>query len=217
MIRPSHGSRAARLAMTDFDPNHDPENGDEADAYVGWCADQFTRLSDDSTRTFRTAVRCAHWLLVVSLAQLRLDEMQEVDEFALMEQLGHYNSLARAIERQRNHYPIERLIVMRSTLDCWEPVGCFADNVLTAAKCAVSALMLIELHPLVDLWELPAEDAWALLIEGREQLAIINGYNGILEVTDMSVKRDENVTAKFTWQRANNISRRVGAPPPSAN
>jgi hypothetical protein len=193
----------------DFDPNHEPVTSDEADAYVGWCAENFMRLSEGAHRTYRTAVRCASWVLVVSCASLHLDDDQEQDREALLEQLAMYSGLARAIERQREHYPIERLIVMRSTLDCWSPCGLYADNLLGAAKAAISALMLIELHPLVDLWNLEAPDVWALLVEAREALAIINEADE-LDFQDFAVRRDDHVTGLFTWQRANNLSRGMG-------
>ena len=203
--------------MTNFDPNHDPQTSDEADEYVDWCATNFMRLSEAERRTYRTAVRCASWILVVAVASLHLDDDQEDDRDALLEQLAMYFGLARAIERQREHYPIERLMVMRSTFDCWKPGGDLTGHLLDAAKCAISALMLIELHPLVDLWDLEAPDVWALIIEAREALSLINTWGDQLSFADFAVQRDDRVTALFTWQRANNLSRRMGAPPPSAN
>lgn len=202
--------------MTDFDPNHEPKTQEQADAYVGWCADNFMRLSQGERRTYRTGVRCAHWLLVVSCALLHLDEDTEEDREALLEQLGMYSKLARALERQSHKLPIERLIMLRSSLDCWEPVGDYAVNLLDAAKYATSALMLIDLHPLVDLWELEAPDVWELLASAATELAVINTADD-LSYADYAVRRHESVVAKFTWQRVNNISRRVNAPPISPN
>lgn len=202
--------------MTDFDPNTEPETQEQADAYVGWCAESFMRLSQGERRTYRSGIRCAHWLLVVSCAMLHLDDDVEHDREALLEQLGMYSKLARTLERQRDHLPIERLIVLRSSLDCWEPVGAYASNLLHAASMATAALILVDLHPLVDLWGLDAPDVWALLIEGANGLAIIN-QDPDLSYADYAVRRHEGVVAKFTWQRVNNISRRVNAPPISPN
>lgn len=146
----------------------------------------------------------------MSVAQFHLESAVQVNREALLEQLVDYQRLARAIERQRDHIPAERLIVLRSSLDCWEPVGQFAILLLSAAKDAVSSLLLIELYPLIDLWEVHAPDAWALLDSGRELLASINlqpepGFD------DYAIQPDERVIARYTWQRANNIARHVGA------
>lgn len=199
-----------------FDPNVEPETREDADAYVAWAAENFMRLSQSERRTYRTAVRCAHWLLVVAAAAFHLDDDVEVDRDALLEQLAMYSKLARAIERQRDRLPVEKLIVLRSSLDCWEPVGIWGSQLLAAARTAVSALMLIELHPLVDLWELECPDVWALLEEGAMQLAMINEADE-LEWQDYAIRPSESVTAKFTWQQVNNLSRRVGGGPLSAN
>lgn len=200
-----------------FDPNDEPETEEQADAYINWCADNFMRLSQGAARTNRTAVRCAHWLLVVSVAQLHLDdEVQGDDREALMEQLAMYQQLARALERQRQHFAIERLIALRSSLDCWRPTGDWAGHLLAAAKCAVGALMLIELHLLIDLWELECPDVWAQIQSGGDYLGAINIADD-LSFADFAVTRDEGVTSKFTWQRANNIVRHVGMGPLSAN
>lgn len=202
--------------MTNFDPNVEPETQEQADEYVGWAAENFMRLSQSEQRTYRTAVRCAHWLLVVSVAAFHLDEDAEANRDALLEQLALYSKLARMIERQRNRLPVEKLIVLRSSLDCWEPVGTWGTQLLTAARTAVAALILIELHPLIDLWELECPDVWALLDEGAAQLAMINDADE-LEWPDYAIRPSESVTAKFTWQQVNNLSRRVGGGPLSAN
>ena len=73
--------------MTDFDPNVEPSTQDEANAYVHWCAENFTRLSVSGPWTYRTALRCAHWLLVVAVAQLHLEGDVDNRE-ALLEQLA---------------------------------------------------------------------------------------------------------------------------------
>lgn len=204
--------------MTDFDPNAEIDSNEAADAYVTWCAENFMRLSEGAPRTYRTAIRCAQWLLVCSTAQLHVDEEieSEEEEAALNQQILMYFQLARTLERQRDRIPSERLIVLRSSLDCWEPVGAWAENLLTAAKCAASALLLIDVHPLVELWDVSCPDVWELLSAGRDQLAIINDAPS-LDFQDFAVRRNEMVTAKFTWQRANNIVRHVGLPPLSPN
>jgi hypothetical protein len=161
-------------------------------------------------------MRCSAWLLVVACAQLHLDDDIEVNREPLLEQLGMYSKLARAIERQRQHFTVERLIVLRSSLDCWEAVGYWAENLLRAARCAVAALMLFELHPLIDLYELECADVWALLDAAAAELADINSAVD-LGFQDYAVQPAEMVTAKFTWQRANNLVRHVGGGPLSPN
>ena len=214
--RRGNADRPVLSPMTDFDPNTEPETQEQADAYIGWCSENFMRLSQGERRTYRTSVRCAHWLLVVSCAMFHLDDDTEDDREALLEQLGMYSKLARALERQQIKLPIERLITLRSSLDCWEAIGVYASNLLDAAKMATSALMLVDLHPLVDLWELDAPDVWTLLADGASELAVINGTLD-LEYADYAIRRHENVVGKFTWQRINNISRSIGARPPSPN
>lgn len=194
--------------MTDFDPNDDLDTQDQADAYINWSAENFMRLSQGPKRTYRTAVRCAAWLFVVASAQLHLDDEVENKE-ALLEQLSMYQAIGRTIERQRQHFTIERLIVLRSSLDCWDATGGWAGNLLAAAKCAVAAMILIELHPLVDLWELECPDVWAQLEAGAAYLANINDCED-LSFSDFAIKPDENVTSRFTWQRAEGIVRRAG-------
>lgn len=195
--------------MTDFDPNVEPSTQDEADAYVNWCAENFVRLAGSGPWTYRTALRCAHWLLVAALAQLHLDDRVQENRDALLEQLAGYQRLARVIERQRDRAPAERLIILRSSLDCWRPIGEWSAALLNAGRNAVSTLLLIELYPLVDLWELAAPDAWALLDDGRDQLARINRAPS-LSFPDFAVRPDDMVIARYTWQRANNIARHVG-------
>jgi hypothetical protein len=202
--------------MTDFDPNVEPETQEQADAYINWCAENFVRLSRSKPRTYRKALRCAAWLFVVAVAQLHLDDDVEQDRDALLEQIALYSRLARNIERQRDHVPIERLIVSRATMDCWEPVGEYADCLLLAAKAALSALMLIEMYPLVNLWDMECADVWALLDDGADTLATINAADE-LSFDDYAVRRDDGVVAQFTWQRANNLSRGMGGYPLSPN
>lgn len=203
--------------MTDFDPNDELDTQEQADAYVVWCAEQFMRLLESPKRTYRTGIRCAQWLFVISSAQLHLDEDVTENVGAMLEQLGMYSKLGRALERQRQHYPIERLIVLRSSLDCWEPVGEWSSNLLFAAKCAVSAMTLVGLHPLIDLWELRCPDVWALLDGGANALAAINDGKGPLTFADYAVRPNEATIAKFTWQKVNNLTRQMGMPPLSPN
>jgi hypothetical protein len=194
--------------MIDFDPNTDPDSQEQVDAYVDWCATNYARLSTGSTRTYRTALRCAQWLFVISVAQIHLDDDVEENREALLTQFVMYFLLARALERQRQHFAVDRLLSTRSTLDCWEATGEWADHLLIAAKCALAALILIELNPLVDLWELSCPEVWALLDVGAASLAEINVVDvDSLTFADFSVQPAEMVLAKFTWQRANNIDR----------
>jgi hypothetical protein len=148
-------------------------------------------------------------MFVVGCAHLHLDEGVEQDADALREQLAKYNNLARAVERQRQRFNVERLIVTRSSLDCWEPVGQWSENLLVAIRNAVSALVLIELHPLVDLWSLPASDVWALLEDARNAMAVINEADS-LSFQDYAIRRNDAVAAKFTWQRSMNLVRNAG-------
>ncbi len=203
--------------MSDFNPNDEPETQEQADAYVNWCAANFMRLSRSTVRTYRTAVRCAEWLFVVASAQLHLDDEFTDHREELLEQLVNYQLLGRAIERQRQHFPVERLIVLRASLDCWEPVGEWAINLLTASKCAIGALILFELYPLIDLYEMNCEEVWALLDGGALALARIGDGEGPLSFQDYAVRPNELVTARYTWQRANNIVRHVGSGPLSPN
>lgn len=203
--------------MDTFDPNIEPDSQEQMDAYLTWCADNFMRLSQSERRTYRTAIRCAAWLLIAATAQLHLDDEVEHDREPLLHQLAAYQQLARAIERQRQHADLTALMTLRASLDCWEPIGACASFLLDAAKAAVAAMLLIEAHPLVDLWDLSAPDAWALIEDGRESLAMINDYAEDLTYSHYAVRRDDQVTAKFTWQRVNNMHRHLGAPPASPN
>lgn len=202
--------------MTDFDPNDALDTQEQADAYISWCAENFMRLSQGEARTYRTAVRCAAWLLVVAVAPFHLSDDVERDRDALLEQLSNYSKLARAIERQEIKVPVEQLIVMRSSLDCWESVGTWAGHLLDAAKHALVTLTLIDFYPLIDLWDLAAPEAWTLLDAGSDYLAAINTAFD-LDYADYAVQPSEMVIAKYTWQRVNNLHRHMGAQPPSPN
>src|SRR5205807_832931 len=101
------------------------------------------------------------------------------------------STLARDIERQRETVGVRDLIVGRSVMDCWMPVGRFAGNLLNAAKCALSALILTEVHPLVDLWDVQAPDAWGLVLVGVEELQKISLDEGPLEYDDYAVVPDK--------------------------
>lgn len=200
--------------MSDFDPNHELDTQHQADAYVRWCAENLMRLCVDDVRTYRTGVRAAAWLLVCATAELHLDETWTRDREALLEQLVAYSQLARALERQREHLSVERLIVLRASLDCWEPAGALADQLLIAARTAVAALILIEVCPLVDLWDVAAHDVWALIEYGWVCLRVVDHPETF---ADYAVRPDERVTARYTWQRANHLTRRIGADPLSPN
>lgn len=195
--------------MTDFDPNVEPETQEQADAYINWCANNFMRLSQGAKRTYRTATRCSAWLFIVASAQLHLAEEVEVNREELLEQLVMYQRLGRAVERQRQRLAIESFILLRGSLDCWEPIGVWSEQLLLAAKCAISSRILIETYPLVELWDVSSPDVWALLETGREALAVINEADE-LSFADYAVRPDDMVMAKYTWQRANNIIRGAG-------
>lgn len=195
--------------MADFDPNVEPDTNEQADAYVNWCAENFMRLSQGAKRTYRTATRCSAWLFIVASAQLHLDESVTKDRDELLEQLAMYQRLGRAIERQRVRLRVESFILARGSLDCWEPVGAWAEGLLIAAKSAVAARILIETYPLVELWDVRCDDVWSLLETGREALARINEADE-LDFADYAVRPDEMVLARYTWQRANNIIRGAG-------
>lgn len=208
--------------MSDFDPADELDTQAQADAYVNWCAEQFIRISTGGVYTYRTATRASAWLFVVSTAQLHLDDEVEHNREDMLHQLTANQHVARMMERQRQKLPVERLIIMRGALDCWEPVGRFSNSLLTAAKCALAARILIEMHPLVDLWSVQCLDVWTLLGCGQYQLQAINaalefGGEGQLEVEDYAVRANEDVAAKFTWQQLHNWSRHHGIPPFSAN
>lgn len=195
--------------MTDFDPNTEPHTNEQADAYINWCAENFMRLSQGTKRTYRTATRCSAWLFIVASAQLHLDESVTDNRDDLLEQLAMYQRLGRAVERQRVRLAIENLILTRGSLDCWEPVGVWAESLLIATKSAIAARILIETYPLVELWDMRCDDVWSLLETGREALAQINEADE-LDFADYAVKPDEMVVARYTWQRANNIIRGAG-------
>lgn len=196
--------------MQDFDPNDPLDTQEQADAYVNWCAEQFVRVHGGEKRTYRVAWRASAWLLVVSCAQLHLHDEHEENRDALLEQLSKYQSLARAFERQSQRLPTEQLVLMRGSLDCWEPVGCFAGALLGAARCAIAARVLMDLYPLADLWEVRCDDVWALLDVGHAYLAAINQSYSELEFEDLAIRPNEETIAKYTWQRANNITRKAG-------
>lgn len=201
--------------FADFDPNDALDTQEQADRYLNWCAENFMRLWNGAKRDYRTASRAAHWLFVIAVAQLHVAEDAD-DHDSLLDQLVKYQQLARALERQSEHFNLERLIATRASLDCWETVGQWAGNLLLAARCAVSSLILIEAHPLIDLWEVEAHDVWGSLDVGCNALTAVN-LASELTFEDFAVRRDDDITAKFTWQKANNIVRHVGMGPLSAN
>jgi hypothetical protein len=76
--------------------------------------------------------------------------------------------------------------------------------------------MLIETHPLLNLWDVECPDVWALLDHGADVLACINDADE-LTYADYAIRRNDAVVAQFTWQRANNLSRGMGGYPLSPN
>jgi hypothetical protein len=200
--------------MNAFDPENELKTQADADAYVGWCADQFLRVANGGTYTYRTAIRASAWLFVCATAQLHLDDEVEEQRDELQQQLAITQKLARQMERQHVKMQIERLVIMRSSLDCWEPVGRFASVLLDGARMGISARLLIELHPLVDLWALECPDVWALLHQAESALEVIEAP---LELEDYAVRPNADVVAKFTWQHLFAWARHKGIPPLSAN
>jgi hypothetical protein len=194
----------------DFNPEPEPESQEQYDDYVRWCAVQVNRVAvnDETPRTHRTAFRAAAWLYVVSTAQIHLDEDVTESRDTYLKNLGGLSRLARRVERQRPDVGLRDLVVSRSVLDCWTPSGQFADRLLGAAKCAISALILKEVHPLEDLWDVDAPDTWSLILMGAAALVEINEYDGV---------PNASVIDKMNWQKANNFSRQVGAPPMNPN
>lgn len=207
--------------MTDeaFHPEPEPKSQEEYDAYIRWCAMQFNRVvgEDETPRTHRTAFRAASWLYVVSTAQLHLhDDVTEGRE-TYLKNLSGSSTLARRVERQRPDVGIKDLVVARSVLDCWLPYGQFSGNLLDAAKCSVSALILKEVHPLQDLWDVDAADTWSLILMGAQKLIEINEHEDILSYDDYAVTPNSAVIDKMNWQKANNFAQQMGGPPMSAN
>lgn len=203
----------------DFDPNHDPSTQDEYNAYIRWCAVQFNRVvgDGDTPRTHRTAFRTAAWLYVVSTAQLHLDDVIEDNRETYMRNLAGSATLARRIEREDPDVGLRDLMVSRSVLDCWLPEGQFSSNLLDAAKCAVSALTLKEVHLLEDLWDVDAPDTWSLILMGAQSLAAINEHEHELSFADYSVLPNASVIDKMNWQKANKVAGLLGGPPISPN
>lgn len=200
--------------MTPFDPNDPLDSQEQADAYINWCAENFLRLHASGRYTYRTGIRAAAWLHVVAVAQLHLDDDVTDDRETLLRQLTVHQNVARLIERQQEKLPIERLLVVRSTFDCWEPVGRYAAHLLNTARCALMAIIIIDLHPLIDLWEVQAPDVWALLDAGAVWLSQINEHASSLEYDDYAVRPNDDVIAKMTWQQVNNLVRHAGLQAP---
>lgn len=204
----------------DFDPDADLDTQEQYDAYVRWCGDQFQRIvEDDSTlQTYRTAIRAAAWLLVVAQAQIHLHDDIEDGRDMLLSQLSKSSQMARCYERQHGHVGLRDLIVGRSVLDCWEPSGQFAMNLLDAARHALSALILYEVQPLNDIFDELAPDMWSLILMGAESLTSISEYDGVIDYDDYAVVPNQRVIAKMNWQKVNAIvSSLPGAPPISPN
>jgi len=195
-----------------FDPEDPLDSQDQADAYLNWCADQYARISVDEPRTFGKAIQGSAWLLVVSTAQLHLaDELEpefEPRRDELLDQLAQYQGLARAIERRHTNVPVERYIILRMSLDCWKPIGDWAEHLLTAARCAVNARVLSAMYPLVDFAGIECPDVWALLDAGADKLGEVETEG--LTFDDFAIAPDSGTIAKWTWQRANNVVRRSG-------
>lgn len=209
--------------MTDFDPDAPLDDKASYDAYVNWCADQFVdcihgvdRL--DAVPHGRT-YRAATLLLVRAVAPIGLDDDCDKDREQHLENLAKGARLARDTERGLPHVSIKDWLIGRSVLDCYAPTGRFAGNNLDAAKCALASIILTEAHPLVDLAEVHAPDAWALVLYGYDRLVEITEAESqeALGPWDFTVMPNSAVIDRMHWQKVNNAAAQMGAPPFSPN
>lgn len=201
-----------------FDPEHDPETQEEANRYVRWCGHAYEGLIASTERpTYKEARVAAAMLWVVSVSQLHLDDaITGAPRSPLLGNLARLVEHARGYERGRETNP-HWLSVARGVLDLMDPVGPMAELVLDAAKCAVSATILIAAHPPVeDLWVLPAKDVWVLCATGGFYLDEIP-EDPERTYQDFAITFSERTLDAMNWQRAQNITSQAGAPPLSQN
>jgi hypothetical protein len=201
--------------MTDYDPETDPEAKEEWDAYVQWCADELMLFvhNPDTPRTYRTAYTCAAKLLVICGAQLRLEESVPDYEVRALNLAGLVTA-GRTFERARPGACIRKAILARAVLDCWEPVGRAAPELLEAAKDAASALLITMAHPLENPWGLDAPDVWSLVLLG---VAAIERIESPPQEADYMITVNTTVTDLMYFQKASNISRAMGGGDVSPN
>lgn len=201
--------------MIDFDPETHPESKEEWDAYIQWCANELMLFvhNPDTPRSYRTAYTCAAKLLVICGAQLRLEPSVADYEVRAINLAGLVTA-GRAFERTLPGACIKKAILARAVLDCWEPVGASAPELLEAAKDAASALLIIMAHPLENPWELDAPDAWSLVLLG---VAALERIPTPPSPFDYTITVNKTVTDLMYFQKASNISRAMGGGDVSPN
>lgn len=201
--------------MTDFDPEHSPTTKEEWDEYIRWCADELMLFTENplTPRTYRTGYSCAGKMLVIVGSQLRLDPTTE-DFDRVMRNLAGLVTTGRCFERAHPHIDHMKAMTARAVLDCWEPVGRSAAELLEAGKCAAAALILTMVHPLENPWEIDAPDVWTLVLMGMTQLDAIEAPAA---EEDYMVTVNTTVTDLMYYQKANGISRSLGGGDLSAN
>lgn len=195
-----------------FDPDKQPQTVEDFNAYVAWCGAEFERLSQDDDDTYLTACQGAAKVLVVCAAQMHvLPDNPRQDE--LLRNIGNLNAMARKFERQ-TQMNVDDHLVCRATLDCWEAVGEQAFRLLVAARLASNVMLAIAIHPLADMFDLPATDMWVML----------GAANGLLEDIpsdagweDFAVDYLPEVVDRMQWQKVNAILRSRGLPPAGRN
>lgn len=201
-----------------FDPNHEPQDQDEANRYVQWCAIALQGLiSGTEHANYADGRMAAGVLWVAAAAPLHLDEAcSEESQPNLLRNLSRLSEHGRMYERG---VPVDphSLTVARGVLGLLEPVGARSALLLNAARCAVAATILIAAQPMEDIWTLAAPDVWALCVMGDAYLNEIAEAEGELTAEDFAVGFSQVTIDKLNWQRARNIADSAGAPPPSPN
>jgi hypothetical protein len=209
--------------MTDFDPDAPLTDKASYDAYVNWCADQFVEAMHGVDRIEAVphgrTYRAATLLLVRAVAPLGLDDECDTDREQHLKNLARLSEVARDTERNKPHVGLRDWIVARGVVDCFRATGRFAGNNLDAAKCALASIILTEAHPLYDLGEVHAPDAWALVLYGYDRLVEITEQAGedVLGPWDFTVMPDQAIIDRMHWQKVNNAAAQMGAPPFSPN
>lgn len=203
-----------------FDPNAPLDDKAAHDAYVRWCAEQLSGLVEMiETRgdaTHAATVGAAGWLWVASVAPMHLDQDCDRDREQHLTHLARMFTVARKTERAAEDVGLRDWLVARAVLDCYEGSSTWGDNLLDAARCAASSLILTEVHPLKDLGMVAAPDAWTLALRGYELLGDIDSEEP-LGPYDFAVLPNQAFIDKMNWQKVNNTARQLGVPPFSPN
>jgi hypothetical protein len=202
-----------------FDPNAELVTQEDHDAYVQWCAAQLLAAADEpavAPRVYATAMRAASWLWVVAQAQIHLDDDVEDQRDGHQQNLAKLFARARLVERAAGDVKFSELLTARIALDCFEPVGQYAHLLLDAARLAIDALELIFIYPPIDKWDLYCPGPWSLIFSGAVMLEEINDEHP-LTFADYSVRPSPGMVGKVTWDAANRVAQRAGAPPISPN